>query len=255
MRKASTAIFLLLLFFAGGMSTLRAQDPEGTIQGKVVDQKGNSIAGAVVYLSSPAMLGMQIFVTGKTGSYDFSALAPGVYTLSAEAPGYQTLVRDRLILHAGMSFFFPLELGPSEQEVEVSAQGPVPALDTTSSKRAAVIDQALVRHIPLARNLADVLNFAPGVISSEFPVHQEASIYGGTVRDNAYILDGVNLTDMFTMAPLANLSLDLMEEIEIISAGQPASQLPAGGAYVNVITKSGGNSFSGELGLFFITKA
>jgi hypothetical protein len=253
LRKASKAILLLLLVFAGGMSPLRAQGPGGTIQGKVVDKSGRSIAGAIVYLSSPAMLGMRIFVTGKTGSFDFPVPAPGVYTLSAESPGYQTLVRDRIILHTGMSFFFSLELEASELDVEVTAQGAVPALDTISSKRAALIDQALVRHIPLARNFADVLNFAPGVISSEFPVPQEASIHGGTVRDNAYILDGVNLTDMFTMAPLANLSFDLTDEIEIISAGQPASQLPAGGGYVNVVSKSGGNSFSGELGLYFMS--
>ena len=253
MRKASAAIILLPLFLAAGTSFLRAQSPRGAIQGKVVDKSDKAIAGAVVYLSSPAMLGLEVFLTGKTGCFDFSGLTPGIYSISAETPGYQTLVRDQIILHAGMTFFFPLKLDLSEQEVEVAAQGSVPALDTISPKRAAIIDQSLVRHIPLPRNFTDLLNFAPGVVSSEFPIREEASIHGGTVRDNAYIVDGLNLTDISTMAPLANLNFDLVDEIEIISAGQPVSQLPARGAYVNIVSKSGGNTFSGELGLFFIS--
>ena len=252
MKKGSMVLVLLLLFIAGAISTLRAQYPRGSIQGKVVDKSGKAVAGAVVYLSSPALLGLEVFVTGKTGSFDFPCLTPGVYAISAETPGYQTVVRDQIVLHAGMTFFFPLQSDLSEQEVEVPAQGSVPALDTISPKRAALIDQSLVRHLPLARNFADILNFAPGVISSEFPIHQEAVIHGGTVRDNAYIVDGLNLTDMFAMAPLANLNFDLTEEVEIISSGQPASQLPARGAYVNVVTKSGGNTFAGELGFYFI---
>ena len=234
------------------MSFIQAQDHTGTIQGTVVDKSGKFISGATVYLSSPAMLGMQIIMTDESGSFDFPALAPGVYTITAEVPGYETFVRDQIILHTGMSFFFQLKLGSSEQEVEVVAQAPPTSLDTISSKRTDITDQPLIRKIPLARNFRDVLNISPGVILSGFPFSQEASIYGGTVRDNAYVLDGVDLTDMFTMAPLANLNVDLIEEIEIISAGQPASQLPARGGYVNVVSKSGNNSMAGELGLFIM---
>jgi len=252
LRKALTAIFISLLFLLSGISFIQAQEHTGTIQGTIVDQSGKLMAGATVYLSSSAMLGLQIILIGKAGSFDFPALAPGVYIITIEMPGYQTFIRDQIILHTGMSFFFRLEMKPSEQEIEVLAQTPLPALDAISSKRAGITDQALLRNIPLARNLGDVLNIAPGVISSGYPFHKEASLYGGTVRNNVILLDGANLTDMITMAPPASLNVDLMEEIEIISAGQPASQLPAGGAYVNVVSKSGSNSFAGELGFFLI---
>jgi hypothetical protein len=123
-------------------------------------------------------------------------------------------------------------------------------LDAVSPKRAVVQDPDVIRSLPLDREFGDVLNLAPGVISPGYGFSKQASIHGGTVRDNTYALDGVNLTDIFTKAPLANLGFDTMEEIEIISAGQPASQLPAGGAYVNVVSRSGGNSSAAELGLF-----
>ena len=251
MRKASSTIFIFLVFFSR-MSFIGAQDNTGTIQGVVTDKSGNSIAGATVYISSPAMLGIQMIMTGKAGGFDFPALAPGVYSISAEMPGFQTFVYDRIILRNGMSLFFQLELGPSEQEEEVITKEPPSSLDTVSSKTAVIRDQALICNIPVARDFAHVLNTAPGVISAGYTFNQEVSIHGGTVRDNVYILDGVNLTDIFIMAPLINLHFDLMEQIEIISSGQFASQLPARGAYVNVVSKSGGNSFAGKLGLFFI---
>jgi len=197
------------------------------------------------------MLGIQIVLSGKAGRFDFPALASGIYTLSVEMPGFQTLVRDRINLCTGMSFFFNLELTPSELEMDVISPTAPPSLDTVSAKTSAVTDQALLRNIPLARDFSAVLNTAPGVISAGYFFNQESPVLGGTVRDNVYVLDGVNMTDIFTMAPLAGLNLDLMEEIEFVSTVQPASQLPAGGAYVNVVSKSGGNSSAGELGLFF----
>ena len=250
--KASAATSICLVILLSGMSFLRGQGHTGTIQGKVADKSGKIISGATVYLSSPAMLGIRIVLTGKAGTFDFSALASGIYTISVEMPGFQTLVRDRINLHTGMSFFFNLELTPSELEMDVISPAAPTSLDTVSAKTAAFTDQALLRNIPLARDFRAVLNTAPGVISAGYSFNQEPSILGGTVRDNVYILDGVNITDMFTMAPLVNLNFDLMEEIEFISAAQPASQLPAGGAYVNVVSKSGGNSSAGELGLFFM---
>jgi len=254
LRKASAAVFVFLFFFAGEMSLLRAQYLTGSIQGTVADKSGKYIAGATVSLSSAAMLGNLMMTTGKAGGFDFAALAPGVYTVTAEIPGFQTFIRDRIVLSSGMSFFFRIELSPSEQELEqdVVAQEPPTSLDTVSAKTAVIRERVLLRNLPLARDFGAILNTAPGVISAGYAFDAAASVQGGTVRDNAYLMDGANLTDMFTMAPLLNLNIDQIEEVEIIPAGEPVSQLPAGGAYINVVSKSGGNSSAGELGLFLI---
>jgi len=249
LRKASTALALLLIIL-GGFTALQAQIHSGSIQGTVVDKSGKPLAGATVYLSSTSMLGTQIYVTDKTGHFDFPTLAPGVYAAGAEVPGYESVVRSRIALYTGMRFLVLFELGPSELDVEVPAPGRPPAVDTISSKRADVIDANMIRRLPLARNLGDVLGLAPGVLTTALPGSPETFIHGGTVRDNAYALDGVDMTDMLTAASVANINVDLMEEIEIVSAGQPASRLGPGGGYVNVISKSGGNQLAGDLGFY-----
>ena len=94
---------------------------------------------------------------------------------------------------------------------------------------AEITDPAAIRHIPLARDLTHILDLVPGVISNGFYPDDTMSILGGTARDNATILDGANLTDIFTQAPAVHPHIDLMEEIEIISTGQPAFPSPAPG--------------------------
>ena len=253
MKKTTTA-FLLVFALAGGASVLRAQGHTGQIQGRVTDKAGKPLAGATVYLTSPAMLGGLIYVVGKSGDYDFPGLAGGVYAVTAEKPGYETLVRDKIPLFTGMSFLVVFALGPSELDVETPAPGTSPEVDNLSGKHAAVIDQSLIRRLPLARNLADVLGLAPGVLATAPPAAPETLIHGGSVRDNGYGLDGVDMSDMYTGGAVAAMNVDEIEEIEIISSGLPATRLRGAGGYVNVVSKSGGNDFSGNLGIFVMNE-
>ncbi len=253
LRKAFAAFMIYMIFFVSGVSFVRAQDHPGSIQGKITDNSDKALVGATAYLSSPALLGQLIETTGKSGRFDFSALPSGTYTLSVEMPGYQTLVRDGIVLNTGMSLSFNFALSLSDSEIDIPSLIPPPALDSISAKTASIIDPAYLRHLPLARDLSRVLSLAPGAVSAGFFFDDNPSLYGGTVRDNVYALDGVNMTDMFTSSPLSSLNFDLMEEIEFVSAGQSVSQIPAMGSYVNVISKSGGNSSSGELSLYFMT--
>jgi hypothetical protein len=241
-----------LIFAAISASGLQAQVQTGTIQGTVADKSGRFIEGAMVYLSSPSMLGMRIIATGKAGGFFFPALASGVYTVTAEMPGFQTLVAEQIILQAGMTFFLRLELNPSEKEGEVITQDISTVLDLISSKSAAVLDQPLLQKIPLARDFAAVLSIVPGAVSDGSDFSDEVSILGGTVRGNIYTLDGGQVNDISSQAPLSAAGFELIEEIEVISAGQSADQLPSGGAYVNVVGRAGGNSLDGELGLYLV---
>ena len=254
MKRPSAAglFFLIMVIFAAPF--LGAQDHMGTIQGTVTDAGGRPLVGAAVYLASPALLGMRIVLTGKNGTFDFAALGSGVYSLTAEMPGFITLIRDNVRLRSGMSIVLPVKLNASEMEEEVRVKDPLPALEKASVRTVFIQEQAFLRNLPLARNLGDILNLVPGVVAPGYLPSPDAAIHGGAVRNNIYTMDGVNLTDMSTGIPTTALAVDLMEEIETVSAGQTASRLPAGGAYVNVVTKSGGNSFAGEWGLHLINE-
>ena len=247
MRKTPAAL-LLALAFLGGLTTLRAQEHTGSIQGSVTDKAGKPLAGATVYLSSPALMGLRIYVVGKSGTYEFFALPAGPYSLTAEQPGYETLVRNRIPLFTGMSFVAAFALGPSEVDVEVPAPGTPPAIDAVSAKHADVLDQSLIRLLPLARNLGDILGLAPGVLTTAPPAAPGTYIHGGTVRDNVTTLDGVDFTDMVDGGAAAAINIDQIEEVEIITAGLPASTGRAGGGYLNIVTRSGGNTLAGSLG-------
>jgi hypothetical protein len=253
-RKIPACLSLVLALAVVGTPWLRGQNQGGTIQGEVVDPSGAPLADATVYLSSPAMLGVKTFVTVKRGAFDFSALAPGDYLLSAEKPEHQTLVGEKIALRAGMSVFLRIELAASEAEVEVVSSRRAPVLDNVTPKASVVRDRFFLPRLPLARNFAEVLNSIPGAVSPGYDFREAVSIHGGTVRENAFLLDGANLTDPWTSAPLVPVNVDILEEVEVVSSGQPVPLVPARGGFVNIVTKSGGNAFGGELALHLINE-
>ena len=252
MKKAISwaAVFLTLLVGSG--AALRGQSATGSIQGIVVDQAGHPLEGATVYLSSEALLGVQVFLTGKGGGFDFPGLSAGLYTLAAEIPEHQTLVRDGIRLSTGMSFFVRLSLGASEEGQEAKAPGQPPVMDRISGRTTVVREQEFLHHMPLARDFGAVLSLAPGLVFPDHKVSGQPAAQGGTVQDSAYILDGVNLNGALSAAPVFNIDFDLIEDIQVIASGQPVSQPTAGGATVQVVTKSGGNALSGEWGGYYI---
>jgi len=249
-KKPSFAVFGLAVLALFAAPNIGAQDYAGTIQGTVVDGSGLCLEGAMIYLSSPSMPGMQIIAAGKNGHFIFPGLVPGIYTLTAEKPEFQTLILEGIELRAGMSLTLRIELKPSEKEGEIISRKTDLLLNRRSSKIAFSTDRSLVSRIPLAREFGAVMNLVPGALSNDFVFSEEVSILGGTVRDNFFVLDGGSLGDISGRTPLADIGLDLIEEIEVVTAGRPAS-LILPGSYVSVISRSGGNSLSGELGLFF----
>jgi len=254
LRKASAAAVLGLLAVLGAAPVLRAQVDTGVIAGQVADKSGKGLEGATVYLTSPSLQGSLILLTEKTGLFDFPSLPAGIYAISAEMPGFQTVIRQGIRLRTGMSLYFRLEPAPSEAEADVILPGRPPALDSRSAKTSNIVDAAKAHRLPLARDFSSIVNLAPSTLAAGYAFDPNPSIAGGTVRDNLYALDGANLTDSLSSAPLPALNPNLTDEVEFITSGQPASQIAAGGAYLNVISKSGGNASAGELGFYFMNE-
>ena len=235
---------ILIVFFLD-LGSVSAQQQTGSIRGIVMDDEGNVLPGVKVIASSLSMMGKKSYMTKHTGIFRFSTLPPGTYTITTEMPGFKTIHRENVVIRAGMAVELKLimEMAPIDEEITVTEASPV--VDVEQSKLSVSMDQQLLRNAPFARDLYDIVNFTPGAISEEDPVKRTTSIHGATVRENTYSFDGVNMNDPVTMYVLTNINFDVMEEVEMVTAALPASVGFTSGAYINVVTRSGGNDLSG----------
>jgi len=231
--------------------TVSAQELTGSVKGKVVDNEGNALPKVKITASSPVLMGIQTFMTTATGDFRFPALPPGIYTLVAEMAGFKTVERGNIIIRVGMviSIDITLEMTTIQEEVTVTAASPV--VDMQMTKISVIMDRELLKNIPIARDLYDIVNSAPGAVSEGMTYRRTSSIHGATVRSNTYAFDGVNMNDPVVMYPLTNINFDVMDEVEMITGAQPASVGYTDGAYINVVTRSGGNRLSGGLVLYY----
>lgn len=245
-------ILCLLLVLA---SAAPAQELTGSLRGTVTDNEGNPLPGVTITASSPVLMGVLTSVTTDRGIFRFPSLPPGTYTIKAELPGFKTLERTGVVVRVGMTVAIDISLEPTAIAEEITVTAATPVVDTVSTKIAVVMDKELLKNIPMARDLYDIVNSAPGAISEGMTYRRTSSIHGATVRSNTYAFDGVNMNDPVVMYPLTNINFDVMDEVEMITAGQPASVGYTDGAYINIVTKSGGNRFSGGLVLYYTAKA
>jgi hypothetical protein len=103
----------------------------------------------------------------------------------------------------------------------------------------------------MSRDLYGIQNSIPGAISEGVDYRRTSSILGGTVRSQLYQLDGVPMNDPATFYPMANINVDVYEEIEFGIGSLPAEVGQADSVVVNIVTKAGGNKFSGSATAYY----
>lgn len=241
---SAAAILFLALSLAG---SLPAQNPTASLRGKAVKPDGKPLSNVSILVSSPSFQGQAAYLTGASGAFNFLALPPGVYDLRADLPGHKSCLRGGLDLRAGRTLDLRIVLEPSELEEDEAATSPLPGLDALSSKGGLVITQALLAALPLGRDIRDLQALAPGAVAEDRPYDRAVSIQGGSARGQAAVLDGALMNDPSSGFPIGNLNVDIIDQVEIISTGKPAAEESGRGAIIHLVSRSGGNRFSGSL--------
>jgi hypothetical protein len=237
----------VVLFTAGAV----AQSKEtGVIQGTVLDEGTVPLPGATITISSPKLMGTRSAITDPEGNYRIPAIPGGTYTVVAALEGFATVKKAGVVLHAGMTATVDMVLGTSKIETEVRVVAEAPLIDVTdASLSKTYVTQEMLQNIPTNQDASELLNLAPGVV--------DLSAYGGgDLTGNSTQIDGVDVTDArfgggnFTM----NIDYNVIEESQVMGLGAPAEYGNFSGAVVNVITKSGGNRFSGDAQAYYTAK-
>jgi hypothetical protein len=237
----------VMLWFAAALLTTAgpalAQSTTGTISGRVDDAQGLSVPGVTVNAESPNLQGVRTVVTSTNGDYIFVLLPPGTYKVTFELSGFE---RQERTVSVAPTQLLPLDvtMGPASlsENVEVVARSADVLLHT--AQVATNFSQDLLSTLPTSRDVRAVMNLAPGVRSSgPFGFF---SVGGAMSFENLYLVNGVTINENLGGQPLLLTIEDAVQETTVSTAGISAEYGRFGGGVVNIVTKSGGNGFSGS---------
>ena len=183
-------------------------------------------------------------------------LQPGRYTVTIQLKGFSTFVQDGVVLTVGQSITLRPRMTVSTVEQRVTVTG-TPAIETTRSGVASTLNGEVIGTLPiLGRKFEDFLTLTPGVSVVQGPDGDEISFAGQRGIFNNVSLDGGDYNNGFfgeqaggQRAPI-DITLDAVQEFQVIATGAPAEFGRTAGGVVNVITKSGTNTLRGSLFYF-----
>jgi hypothetical protein len=240
---------------------LPAQGASGRILGRVADPTGAVLSAAKITLTNEATGISRDARTNDSGDYSFVDVAPGTYTVQFELAGFKKNVQKSVTVDVNqvVTLNSTLQIGGSQETVEVTSEAP--QVDTTSTQLGAVINDRSVNELPLnTRDTYQFLQLQPGVQSqlgssgSLFAGSDDpgsVSVNGGRTRANNFSVNGGDANDQFVNTPTIEPSPDAVEEFRVITNTFDAEYGRNSGSVVNVITKSGGNAFHGNLYEYF----
>lgn len=222
-----------------------AQDASAKIVGKVTDKEGTPLPGVTIEATNPKQLGKTTTISDSNGVYRLLALTPGVFKLVFALPGFQTLVRENVVLQLGQTLDFNVSLAMGKPEEHVVVIGQSPIVDIKSTVKGQVMTREVFASLPRSRNFDGLISTIPGVQYEGLT--GGLSVDGASGAENVFHIDGTDISDIGIGTQAESAVYEFVEEIKVTASGYPAEFGGSMGGVVNVITRSGGNAFHGDI--------
>ena len=225
-------------------STALAQGRQtGTIRGSVVDAQGLVLPGVTVNVRSAALQGVRSTVTNINGNYQIVALPPGEYNVVFELSGFAA-INETATVSLGGDVGVNAAMAPAGVVETIQAVGVVPTpIETTVASSNITADE--VNALPTSRQLWRIAELQPG-LTDNTPNAGQVTINGAFAYDNIFLVDGADINDNLFGTANSLYVADAIQETQVLTSGISAEYGRFSGGVINVITKSGGNDFSGS---------
>ena len=245
MRFLSTAraLFGVALAVLLAAAPASAQATSGTITGRVIDNQNLAVPGVTVTVEGPNLQGALSAVTSENGDYILPQLPPGTYTVTFTLSGFG---RQQRTIAVAPTQTVPLNvtLGVASLDETVNVVGKSADVLTQTAQVATNFQQELIAMLPTNRDINAVLLMAPAVHPSG--PGGNFSIAGAMSYESLYLVNGVTVNENLRGQAFNIYIEDAIQETTVATDGVSAEFGRFSGGLVNVITKSGGNLFSGS---------
>jgi hypothetical protein len=243
------------------------------VDGHVTDPTGQAIVGAQVKITETGKHEVHTSVTDNTGRFALQELPPGAYRLEVTSAGFKTYVQTGIILQVGSNpgINVAMQIGAVTESVEVVSNAGM--VETKESSIAQVVDTERMLDMPSnGRNLASLLEITGAGISNSQQNgmtlnggdltgskniqgtaggSNQFSVAGSQANGINFLLDGGDNNDSFSNVNLPIPFPDAVQEFNVQTSALPPQYGLHPGGVVNIVTKSGANSFHGDLFEFF----
>ena len=225
-----------------------AQDyTSGTLSGTVVNSGGQPIAGAQVTVKSTAQGFTRDLTTDSSGQFRVPLIPQGAYSVSISKAGYKPTSDGALNVRVGGESSYNFTLNAADEsvsEVVITATAN-PQLDFSQTTTGLAIDvEDLQKQVPIGRNITALTLLAPGTVEgSSTNFRGQTSISGASVAENAFYLNGLNITNFDNYIGGSRVPFEFYKSIEVKTGGYSAEYGRATGGIVNAVSKSGSNDF------------
>jgi hypothetical protein len=218
-------------------------NPTGTVRGQVVDPEGLPVPGVTVTASSPALQGTRTVVTSNNGDFIIPFLPPGEYSVTFELQGFRT---HKQAIGVAMAETLPITVTLTLASVTeaITVTGTASTEITKTPTVAETYQAASLDLLPVARTLNGAVLLAPGVAPNG--PNNNIVISGALSYENLFLINGVTVNENLRAQPLLLFIEDAIQETKISTAAISAEYGRFQGGVVNMVTKSGGNLFSGS---------
>src|SRR5436190_16700082 len=253
--RASIACAALLLLAAPAA----AQFDRGQISGRVRDAQGGVVPGATVTVTNNQTQIASTTVSDGTGFYTFPNLPAGRYTVGTELQGFKKALRNDVQLDAAgsLTIDFALETGSLTEAVTVTAEAPRLQSDVALRK---TIESKDIEQLSFSgRNPIGVVGLKPGVTGGSFNNYGFSdlgnggfSINGSRSDENNITVDGATAIRTRSSGAIVGIqNVDAIQEVQVLTGDYMPEYGRVSGGQVRMVTKSGGNRFSGSGSFFY----
>jgi len=248
---ALSALLACFALFAG--SAFAQTSTTGSIEGTVTDTTGASVPGIAVKVTSPNLISAQTATTDDSGRYKLLNLPPGRYAVTVEAEkGFAKFEKSDVEVNLSRNTSVEIQLQPAGAQASVTITDTAgAAVDVSGNTTGSNVSSDQFSNFPTQRTVQGLYTIAPTVTRSGLRDatgrDRDPSVAGSSGPENNYILDGVNTTDPAFGGSGANLPFEFVQEVEIKTGAYGPEYGKSTGGIFNVITKSGGNEFHGDI--------
>ena len=242
-------LFVMFAAWAFGQSTT------ATLFGTVTDPSGAALPQARVTVRSAERGDVRTVEAGAAGNYVVDLLPVGRYTVEVRMPSFKDFRREGITLNAEQNVRVDVQMEIGSVNEVVSVSGDAPQVDSRSAELGATLDTRRVDDLPInGRNVVSLAALLPGVSSVSAPQTftndrngPTFTTSGSRANQNYFLLDGGNFNSLFRNTGLNYPPPDALEEVHILTSNYTAEFGRNGGTVLNVVTKSGTNSFHGDV--------